>query len=328
MWESSAVIDLETVACPSCSGRRATLWLQVPGARAVRGNQPSRQHEQWQLERCSECGLVFLNPRPTERAAIAFYRLTEYLPFCSAAPERSALARLYGWLRRYNVRWKRKAVSRWKARGRLLDVGCGTGEFLQEMQRAGWQVTGVERDAAAAQFARQALHLNVLTGGVETVLGSGERFDTVTLWHVVEHLYQPLQTLRQVRELLCDGGMVVVAVPNVGSVDAKFYGQHWVAFDPPRHVQHFSLATLRMLAASVGLRLLSWRQLPLDAFFNALMSESIPAARAKSWPGLWPLRLGRSFLVACASLTGGSRNIFFSGTRGATIVASFVKEAA
>lgn len=324
---SPAMADLETVQCPLCAGTQAQSWLHVPGVAAPHGDGALQQGAVWHLQQCCECGLVFLNPRPTDIAAVEFYRMAAYLPFCSVAPNRGAITRLYGWLRRHNLQWKRRAVVRWKGAGRLLDVGCGTGEFLQEMQGAGWEVTGVERDPAAAQFAREKLHLRVLTGSVDDLAHTGERFDVITLWHVLEHLYRPRETLRQVCQLLRDSGVVIIAVPNIASVDARFYGQHWVALDAPRHVQHFSLTTLQMMGADAGLQLQDRQQLPLDAFFNALMSEFMQPARTRSWPLLWPLRLARSTLVACASLLGGSRNVFSSGKHGATIVSCFAKAA-
>lgn len=268
--------------------------------------------------------MIFLNPRPTEIDSSAFYDQVEYLPFSSAASRKSFLSTVYAVARRYNLKWKKNLISKIHRRGRLLDVGCGTGEFLHEMQKAGWAVRGVERDATASQFAREHLQLNVITGGVEVLEQLHEKFEVITLWHVLEHLYQPKEALQKLKLMLSDEGVLIIAVPNVGGIDAKIYGEHWVALDAPRHVQHFTLSTLQEMAAAVVLKLLRSRQLPLDAFFSTLMSERRQSLLAHSSFLLWPLRMARSFLVAVASLVVGSR-MASGGARGATIVACFTK---
>ncbi len=309
---------LETVACPLCDGKDAEPWVQCVDTSALRNDTT------WHLQRCKSCSLIFLNPRPTEIASSAFYDQAEYLPFSSAADQQSFLSRVYAAARRYNLKWKRKAVSKNHRRGRLLDVGCGTGEFLQEMRQAGWEVGGIERDSSAAQFASKQLHLKVITGGVEALDRLHEKFEVITLWHVLEHLYQPKPALQKLKSMLSDDGVLIIAVPNIGGIDAKIYGEHWVALDAPRHVQHFTLNTLREMATAVGLKLLRSQQLPLDAFFNTLMSERRKAAITHSSFLLWPLRIARSFFIAVSSLLAGSR-MASGGARGATIVACFVK---
>lgn len=279
----------------------------------------------WYLQRCAECDLIYLNPRPTEEASVAFYENLEYLPFSSTSGNQTALTRLYGGLRRYNLKWKRRRITAVHQKGRLLDVGCGTGEFLSEMRNAGWKVAGIERDNEASKFARHTLQLEVISGGAEAVNEIHGKFDIITLWHVLEHLYQPKAALECLGQRLSKDGMIVAAVPNIVSIDFKFYRDNWIALDAPRHVQHFSVKTLQALAATTGLDLVRWHQLPLDAFFNTLMSEvriSKQEGISQFWGLLWPLRAFRSLLVATCSLLGGDR-FFFSGTRGATIVAYF-----
>jgi 2-polyprenyl-3-methyl-5-hydroxy-6-metoxy-1,4-benzoquinol methylase len=310
--------DLENVACPSCDGKNAEPWLQARSARA------SKAATTWHLQRCASCNLIFLNPRPTEKASAAFYDQAEYLPFSSAGNQKNLIARVYELARRYNLKWKRRTVSKILRNGRLLDVGCGTGEFLHEMRKAGWEVAGIERDPEAARYARETLQLNVLTGGIEALASINEKFEVITLWHVLEHLYRPKGALQNILSRLNENGVVIIAVPNVGGFDAKFYGNNWVALDAPRHVQHFTLETLQALAAQAGLKMLRCHQLPLDAFFNALISEKVRASISKASFLFWPLRLLRSFLIASASLIAGSKQ-FYSGKHGATIVAYFTK---
>ena len=317
MARHSKNVNLETVVCPLCGGNNVAPFLQVAELLV------SEITTVWHLRRCAECDLIYLNPRPTEVASSAYYKNLEYLPFSSTIGNQTALTRLYGGLRRYNLKWKRRRITSVHQKGRLLDVGCGTGEFLSEMRNAGWEVAGIERDNEASKFARHKLRLEVISGGAEAIKEIHGKFDIITLWHVLEHLYQPKAALESLAQRLGDGGMIVVAVPNIASNDFKFYRDNWVAVEAPRHVQHFSVKTLQALAATTGLDLVRWHQLPLDAFFNTLMSEvriSKQEGISRLWGLLWPLRALRSLLMAACSLLGGSR-FFFSGTRGATIVA-------
>jgi 2-polyprenyl-3-methyl-5-hydroxy-6-metoxy-1,4-benzoquinol methylase len=278
--------------------------------------------------------MVYLNPRPREADSGRFYEHAEYLPFASLSSNRSLLARLYDLLRRANLNWKRRVVTKfWQsvkgdlppATCNLLDVGCGTGEFLATMKAAGLQVEGLERDERAAAWAREHHQIAVSAGSVEQLSESTRQYDVITLWHVLEHLYDPGRALEIIAQRLRENGMLLIAVPNIAGIDARIYKSNWVALDAPRHVNHFSLDTLARLGSKHGLTLRWWRQLPLDAFFNALMSEKLAAQRRSGRWFLWPLRLVRAPLVALASLIGGSHTPFSYAAYGASLVCFFEK---
>jgi len=210
-----------------------------------------------------------------------------------------------------------------KGAGRLLDVGCGTGEFLEAVRRGGWQVEGVERDENASAWARESLGIPVETGSVDTLQTTSGLFDVITLWHVLEHLYDPGAAVRKIRDLLANDGYVLIALPNVGGLDSRVYGANWIALDTPRHVNHFSPTTLTRLLTEAGFVPLARRQLPFDAFFNTIMSEELAAKRGKSSVLVWPFRVIRASVVSLISLFGGSR--LFSARYGATMVFLFEK---
>jgi 2-polyprenyl-3-methyl-5-hydroxy-6-metoxy-1,4-benzoquinol methylase len=278
--------------------------------------------------------MVYLNPRPSEADSGRFYEHDEYLPFTSLVPNRSLLARLYDLLRRTNLNWKRRIITKfWQstkgdlpfATCHLLDVGCGTGEFLATMKAAGWQVQGLERDERAAVWASEHHQIAISTGSVEQLSVSTQQYDVISLWHVLEHLYDPGQALEIIARRLQENGVLLIAVPNIAGLDARIYKSNWVALDAPRHVNHFSLDTLARLGSKHGFTLRWWRQLPLDAFFNALMSEKLAAQRRPGRWFLWPLRLVRAPLVALASLIGGSHTPFSYAAFGASLVGFFEK---
>lgn len=320
------MIDCEPTSCPLCGDQRTTPYCNAPDRFAL------ATERLYAIQRCLQCGMMYLHPRPPEEKSGQFYEHADYLPFASLTAKRSALSRVYEFIRRANLRWKRRAIidflqqnNEQRITGKLLDVGCGTGEFLVEMKNAGWNVEGLERDDRAAGWAREQHQIPVAAGGVEQLAAASQQYDLITLWHVLEHLYHPGQALEMIANRLRDAGWLLVAVPNIAGLDARVYKSNWIALDAPRHVSHFSLETLSRLASQHGLTLRWWRQLPLDAFFNTLMSEKLAAQRRGKWY-LWPLRLLRAVAVACASYVGGSHTPFSYASYGASLVCFFEKK--
>ncbi len=321
----------EPASCPLCSSERSELFHEAPD-RFVPQTGPLHK-----IHRCLQCNMVYLNPRPLEEKSGQFYEHADYLPFASLGLKRSLVPQIYSLVRRFNLRWKCRTINDYLQRIQratsneqpatraLLDVGCGTGEFLAEMKTAGWQVEGLERDERAAKWAAEHHQISVMSGRVEQLADSTQQYDLITLWHVLEHLYRPGETLEILAHRLRKGGYLLIAVPNIAGVDARVYKSNWVALDAPRHVNHFSLETLSRLASKHGLTLRWWRQLPLDNFFNALMSEKLAAQRRKGRFYLWPLRLLRAFGVACASYLGGSHTPFSYASYGASLMCFFEK---
>jgi SAM-dependent methyltransferase len=128
--------------------------------------------------------------------------------------------------------------------GRVLDVGCGRGVLLQEFRRRGWEVQGTELSEAAASYARQTLQIPVEIGELETIGFPPNYFDAITLWHVLEHVANPRALLAEIHRVLKPDGVLLVAVPNFGSLEARVSKDKWFHLDVPRHATHFSQATL------------------------------------------------------------------------------------
>lgn len=134
-----------------------------------------------------------------------------------------------------------------------MDVGCGTGFYLNRMRKLGWQVTGLERDKDAARVATERYGIRVVSEAVEESSLPPGRFDAITLNHVIEHVFNPIKVLRKCRELLRAGGSIVVRTPNLGGLGHQTFGKHWMALDPPRHLHLFNKEAIRTCAASAGL---------------------------------------------------------------------------
>jgi SAM-dependent methyltransferase len=136
-------------------------------------------------------------------------------------------------------------------KGRLLDVGCGNGDFLQFAQRAGWEAIGVEPDPKAVEVAH-ARGLTVHLGGLETLEAESEAFDGITLNHVLEHVHDPRATLEQCYRLLKSSGWLWLETPNLDALGHAHYGENWVGLDIPRHLVVFTDHALLRLLREVG----------------------------------------------------------------------------
>jgi SAM-dependent methyltransferase len=239
----TSAIDLEWSDCPLCgSDRRETLWIGRDRLLGRPGEFPVVQ--------CLECSFVYLYPRPAPESLSSFYP-DDYFPLQAGAESPEAIAEAEGLLRR---------VQGWCARNdktntNVLDLGCGTGLFLKMARDAGFQVQGVEMSASAVAVARQVYGLPVEQGDIGSVELPAESFDVVTMWHVLEHLPEPVTALRRVHRLLNPGGLLLFALPNIDSYEARTYRRRWYSLDAPRHLGHFSPATAERAVTDAGFRL-------------------------------------------------------------------------
>jgi SAM-dependent methyltransferase len=208
---------------------------------------------EFRLSKCGRCGLVYLTPRPSPDEIGAYYP-EDYHPFLYAIEdERSWLRRLD---RRYGLHKRCRAVIRRAGQpGRVLDVGCATGIFLQGMRQRGWEPQGVELSPSAASYARSRFGLPVVEGELETAAFEPASFDLVTLWDVLEHVPEPDRTLGECARVLKPGGWLVMSLPNPEAWEARWFGRYWAGWDVPRHFHVFRQAHLRQYLEAAGFEL-------------------------------------------------------------------------
>jgi len=207
------------------------------------------------LVRCRRCGLIYLKERPTPEE-IGNYYPSSYKPYRQALEdERYFLIR---WARKRNIRKRRKVIEKYcpQIPGRILDVGCSTGIFLNEMHQAGWKTKGVEINQAAANYARQRFGLEVDNGTLLDTKFHPKSFKAITFWDVIEHTYNPLKTLQYTNYLLEDNGIVALTIPHWNSLDRTLFGMEWIGFDAPRHLYVFPQNTLQDMLEQAGFRFL------------------------------------------------------------------------
>jgi len=210
--------------------------------------------EAFPVVRCGRCGLSYVHPRPS------IERLSHYYPEAYYGKRHPFFANFMNDLR---VR----KLPRLRGAQRLLDIGCGRGDFILRCRARGWSVAGVEQSHSPVIALKAALGIDVYEPD-DLASIAAESFDVVTLWHVLEHLPDPASTLAEVRRILKPGGTVLIEVPNFGGWDSRLGGPTWFHLDVPRHLFHFEREPLSRLLHGAGLTPQRWETFSLeyDAF--------------------------------------------------------------
>jgi len=228
--------------------------------------------EMFAVWHCEGCTARFTQDVPGKEAIGRYYQSEAYISHSDT--KEGLVNRLYHGARSITLVVKRKLVERatGKTAARLLDIGCGTGAFLHTMVQAGWTVKGLEPDPGARERAATRYGLSV-----EPVDGlfalEPASFDAITLWHVLEHVHDLRAYVDQFKRLLRPQGTLFIAVPNYTSFDAVRYGAAWAAYDVPRHLYHFSPASMERLLEPAGLHIDAVRGMWLDSYYVSMLSE-------------------------------------------------------
>ncbi len=224
--------------------------------------------EGFALVRCSNCQLLFTNPRPAPHAIAPYYQSQHYISH--AHKWVSPIDMVYRWARRYMLSKKRRWLEQLQPKKKvLLDVGCGIGSFLTYTRNHGWEVCGVEPNEKARTLSHQKglkvyEHLKDIPESL---------FQVITLWHALEHMHDLKGTMQTLIQLLPKKGHLIIAVPNAKSWDASNYQTHWAGYDVPRHLYHFNQSNIQHLARRFKLKLVQVLPLQLDAYYVSILSE-------------------------------------------------------
>ncbi len=228
---AGAGMPVDCTVCGSADGKPA--W----GVRDTLLGTPGR----FKIVRCPKCGTLRMSPRPPiqerRRAFSDLYPLFDWALGRKQAEAHARIARFTSQIAEINRR---------HAPGRLLDVGCGDGYFMLGMKERGWQVRGIELNEKVAAYARDRLGLDVVAGAEHEVEWGGP-FDCVTLFGVLEDVDDPDACLQRCLNSLAPGGLLVVQTHNIASWEARLFGASWFNVEAPRHVWHFTPASLRRL---------------------------------------------------------------------------------
>ncbi|MCX6246351.1 MAG: class I SAM-dependent methyltransferase [Bacteroidetes bacterium] len=249
-------------SCPLCGEINFIPFLQ--------SNDFFLTQEEYTIVSCSSCGMKFVNPRPEPGEIGKYYESPEYVSHDTG--KKNSLNFLYKRLRKISIERKYNLVKKHARGKKLLDVGCGTGEFLFFCEKKGFKVTGIEPGEKPRSFAQLEYKLNVEAEGYLDQMVP-QQFDVITMWHVLEHIHPLHERIDIILDIMKHDGTLIIAVPNCDSWDARYYGKFWAAYDLPRHLYHFSQETMKTLAQKHKLIIDEIIPMKLDAFYISLLSE-------------------------------------------------------
>lgn len=248
--------------CPACNNSQATTFLEV--------TDHFLSKEPFTLLKCNGCSLVYTTPRPSLERIGEYYKSEEYVSHSST--KKGLVNSIYNKVRNYTLNQKVKLVKRLVSGRDLLDVGAGTGHFLKRAQDNGFAVLGLEPDEDARKVAKEQNGVNLQTLDSLYEL-SPASYDCITMWHVLEHVYNLQEDTRQIASLIKEKGVWIIAVPNHTSFDGNYYGAYWAAYDVPRHLYHFSPATIVPFIEQLGFQLEEQLPMKFDAYYVSMLSE-------------------------------------------------------
>ena len=265
--------------CQICDGNKFTPFLCCVDYTVSK--------ETFDIVSCNSCGFKFTNPIPDLQELGNYYKSNDYISHSNTS--KGLVNSLYQFVRKFTLVKKLQLIEKINKKSDtkyLLDVGCGTGEFLNTCQNAGWQVQGIEPDNYARNAAQKKYHLTV---NDEDYLSTAfeNSFDCITMWHVLEHVPNLNERLQTLYKLLKPNGRLIIAVPNCSSYDAQQYQKYWGAYDVPRHLHHFTPNDIQALVSKNSMEVERVMPMIFDSFYVSLLSEKYKTGSSKLLSGFW-----------------------------------------
>jgi 2-polyprenyl-3-methyl-5-hydroxy-6-metoxy-1,4-benzoquinol methylase len=258
-------------ACPICDNRSFRPFLVCTDYTVSK--------KEFNIVCCDACGFKFTNPRPLESDLGAYYQSEDYISHSNT--RKGLISKLYQSVRNYTLRKKLALVNKLnKGKGVILDIGCGTGEFLHTCSQAGWNTIGIEPDPGARKFGSEGYKLDIRDEGSLNSFQEGA-YDIITMWHVLEHVPHLNERITQVKRLLKPKGHIIIAVPNCSSKDAAKYGRYWAAWDVPRHLYHFTPNDIRRLIEKHGMKVEQVLPMRFDSYYVSMLSEKYKTGKVR-----------------------------------------------
>jgi 2-polyprenyl-3-methyl-5-hydroxy-6-metoxy-1,4-benzoquinol methylase len=249
-------------ACPICEGEKQIPFL------ACKDYTVSK--EDFNLVSCGDCSFRYTQNPPIEKEAYRFYQSEEYVSHSST--RKGIINFLYNKVRTITLKQKVKIVKKHSGGNILLDIGAGTGHFLNEAKNSGLSVEGLEPSKEACLFAKENFALELKP--TEDLFSKEPcSIDVVTMWHVLEHVYPLKEYLQAIHRILKTDGTLIIAVPNCASYDAERYREHWAAYDVPRHLYHFRPENIKKLCQLFDFELVETSPMTYDAYYVSMLSE-------------------------------------------------------
>lgn len=253
--------------------------------------------EIFELHHNPEYDLLITFPKPSLEKLPSYYESDDYISHTDG--KRSLFERAYHLIKGIALKNKLKLINAQSTKGKLLDIGAGTGDFLVVAKNDGWETTGIEPSAKAKGI---AISKGVSFAESLSVLESNS-FDVITMWHVLEHVPNLDEYLSELKRLIKPSGTIIIAVPNFKSFDANYYGKFWAAYDVPRHIWHFSKTSIAKLFSEKEIKLVDVLPMKFDSFYVSLLSEKYKSGK---------MNFVRAFFVGLKSNKNGKKTKEYS----------------
>lgn len=230
----------------------------------VKDNSVSK--EVFELLHDEDLDMLITSPQPKGTELSKYYESDDYISHTDG--KRSVFEKAYHFIKNIALKNKLSLVNSLQKKGKLLDIGAGTGDFLLTAKNDGWNVIGVEPSEKARLIAaKKGIELKPVADFDD------HSFDIITMWHVLEHVPDLQNQIKELKRLLKPNGAIIIAVPNFKSYDAKYYGEFWAAYDTPRHLWHFSKTAIKKLFQNENIELVKILPMKFDSFYVSLLSE-------------------------------------------------------
>lgn len=259
--------------------------------------EPLLRIDSWSILRCPHCHLGFLEPRPSQGEIEKLYSPEYFRQYYDEGLDPSS-PEFYKRLRSEDHRLR--FIRPIKRSGRLLDIGCGYGYFLAAIRSRGYEVRGLDLSEWAGTYARGKLGIDVSLGSIQEGVFSKESFDIITMWHLLEHTPDPNLVLRQAREWLKKGGILVVDVPNYEGTDARYLKRAWDGWCLPYHLWHFTRGSLIKLLQSHGFRVVKYKD-----YHSEVIKKKLRAVLPLRPVARFIARIGSGTSIAVAAVREG-----------------------
>ena len=241
--------------------------------------------EEFELIENLEYGFLETIPQPSSDKLPEYYQSEDYISHTDS--KRNLFEKVYHIVRSMSLKKKLNLINSFTSEEKnLLDVGCGTGDFLETAQQNKWVVSGIEPNEKARAIANKKTNHSVFE--TEHLLNfESNSFDVITLWHVLEHVPNLEHHITIFKKLLKPKGTLIIAVPNYQSYDAKHYKEYWAAYDVPRHLWHFNQDSISKLVSKQSFRVQKVKPMWFDSFYVSMLSEKYKSGKMNPKKGIW-----------------------------------------
>lgn len=244
-------------------------------------NDYSVSKENFQLFLDEDLNMLVTTPQPSLEKLPSYYESEDYISHTDG--KRSLFEKIYQVVKNKAIKNKLKLINSQAAKGRILDIGTGTGDFLVAAKDNGWKTIGIEPNEKAKSIAR-----NKGVTFVENLQAiESNTIDIVTMWHVLEHVPNLEEYILEFKRILKTTGTLIIAVPNFNSFDANYYGKHWAAYDVPRHLWHFSKFSIKKIFSEYQFELTQILPMKFDSYYVSLLSEKYKTGKMNFLKAFW-----------------------------------------